>query len=262
MTRTAPGVCTSFAVPAEGYDLLMGRYLGTLAPAFADAAGVRADMRALDVGCGPGGLTRELVTRLGADAVAAIDPSPPFVEACRARNPGVDVRAGVAEELPFPGDVFDGALASLVVGFMSDADSGVREMARVTKPGGVVAACFWDYRHMPVLHTFWAAAAAVDPSRTGEVTRLGGRQGDIAALLSQAGLSDVVETTITARANYAGFDDWWSPFPLGVGPAGAYSLSLPEDHREALRQTCHELLGRPTGPFSLVASAWCARGTV
>src|SRR3712207_6294336 len=97
MTDVAAAQCSHFVVPAAGYDRLMGRYLPTLAPAFADAAGVTADMRVLDVGCGPGGLTQELVTRVGACSVAAIDPSPPFVRACRDRNPGADVREGVAE---------------------------------------------------------------------------------------------------------------------------------------------------------------------
>jgi 2-polyprenyl-3-methyl-5-hydroxy-6-metoxy-1,4-benzoquinol methylase len=83
MTTATTGACSAFDVPAEAYDRLMGRYLPTLAPAFADAAGVRTSMRVLDVGCGPGGLTRELVARTGADAVAAIDPSPSFVRACR-----------------------------------------------------------------------------------------------------------------------------------------------------------------------------------
>ena len=131
MSQTAPGYA-AFVVPAEGYDRLVGRYLPTLAPEFANAAGVGEGMRVLDVGCGPGGLTRELVARVGADAVAAIDPSPPFVEACRVRLPGVDVQVGVAEQLPYPHAAFDATLACLVVGFMDDAATGVRDMARVT----------------------------------------------------------------------------------------------------------------------------------
>ena len=125
-----------FEVAADSYDRLMGRYLPTLAALFADAAGVRAGDLALDVGCGPGGLTRELAHRLGPERVTAVDPSPPFVAACRARNPGVDVRTGAAEHLDWDDDAFDVAAASLVVGFMSDPAAGVAEMARVTRPGG------------------------------------------------------------------------------------------------------------------------------
>jgi ubiquinone/menaquinone biosynthesis C-methylase UbiE len=121
MTDTTSSACKDFVVPAAGYDRLMGRYLPTLAPAFADAAGVQEGMRVLDVGCGPGGLTTELVRRVGADRVAAIDPSPPFVRACQERNPGVDVREAVAEALPFAEGAFDATVSSLVVGFLRNA---------------------------------------------------------------------------------------------------------------------------------------------
>jgi ubiquinone/menaquinone biosynthesis C-methylase UbiE len=123
-----------------------------------------------------------------------------------------------AEQLPFEDDSFDAALASLVVGFMQDADAGVREMARVTKPGGIVAACFCDQTGMPALQTFWTAAAAVDPSISGEMKRHGGREGDITALLTRAGLSEIEDGAIAASARYESFDDSWSPFTLGIGP--------------------------------------------
>lgn len=145
----------AFRVPADAYDALIGRFLPTLAPAFADAAGVRAGMRALDVGCGPGGLTAELVRRLGPAAVSAIDPSLPFVQACRSRLPEIDAVVGTAEDLPFGDGQFDVALASLVVPFMTDPVAGVREMARVTVPGGAVALCFWDLARMPTIRTYW-----------------------------------------------------------------------------------------------------------
>jgi SAM-dependent methyltransferase len=261
MSETAAGVCAAFVVPAEGYDRLMGRYLVSLGPAFADAAGITPGQRVLDVGCGPGGLTGELVRRVGASAVAAIDPSPPFVEACRARHPGVDVQVGVAEQLPFADDAFDASLACLVVGFMSDAHAGVLEMARVTKPGGTVAACFWDVAQMPAIQLFWRAAAEVDPSRSGEVARLGSREGDLGALLTNSGLGDVQETALAAHAEYQNFADWWSPIAQGIGPAGAYYLSLDDERRGAVRATCERLLGHPDSSFVLEARAWCARGT-
>lgn len=262
MTDTVPEVCNTFIVLADAYDRLMGRYLPTLAPAFAAAAGVTGTMRLLDVGCGPGGLTRELVARAGADSVAAVDPSPPFVEACRARNPGVDVRQAAAEQLPFADGSFDATLASLVVGFMTDAEAGVREMARVTTLGGTVAACFWDHAGMPSIQTFWTAAATIDAPRVGEVKRLGSSEGDLAALFAHAGLADIEEQTLTASAEYDGFEDWWVPFTLGVGPAGAYWQTLDSDQRTALRQVCAAMLGDPAGPFALEGRAWFARGVV
>lgn len=262
MGGSAAGASPDFVVPAAGYDRLMGRYLPTLAPAFADAAGVQAGMRVLDVGCGPGGLTRELVARAGADAVAAIDPSPPFVRACRERNPGVDVREGVVEALPFEDDTFDATVSSLVVGFMTDADAGFREMMRVTRPGGVVAACFWDGTGMPALRTFYRAAVSLDPEVEAEVWRLGNDEGDIAALLDRAGARQVERGAVLARATYVDFEDWWSPFALGVGPAGAYCASLDEGRRTALRTASWHALGEPAGPFALEARAWFATGIV
>jgi ubiquinone/menaquinone biosynthesis C-methylase UbiE len=261
MGAVTTGVCSAFDVPGDAYDRLMGRYLPTLAPAFADAAGVRTGMRVLDVGCGPGGLTQELVARTGADLVAALDPSPSFVRACRERCPGADVREGVAEALPFPDGSFDAVLSSLVVGFLQDADAGMREMMRVARPGGTVAACTWDGA-MPVLRTYWGAAASLDPAVDPEPARLGSRDGEIAALLEAAGAVDVRQEILLARATYADFEDWFSPFPLGVGPVGAYYLSLDDDRRTALRERTWVSLGEPEGSFTLEARAWCATGVV
>ena len=154
----------SFDVAAEAYDRFMGRYSRLLSPQVADLAGVRAGQRVIDVGCGPGALTAELVRRLGAGAVAAVDPSEPFVAAVRARYPGVDVHQSPAERLPFPDGAFNAALAQLVVHFMSDPVAGLREMARVTRRDGVVAACVWDHAgEGGPLHIFWAAARDLDP---------------------------------------------------------------------------------------------------
>ncbi|MGH2946420.1 MAG: class I SAM-dependent methyltransferase [Solirubrobacteraceae bacterium] len=130
----ATGAAT-FRTPAEAYDRHIGRYGGELARALIDAAGVRPGQRALDVGCGPGALASELVSLLGAERVAAVDPSAPFVEACRQRLSGVQVELASAETLPFEDGAFDHALAQLVVNFMTDPLAGVREMQRVTRPG-------------------------------------------------------------------------------------------------------------------------------
>jgi SAM-dependent methyltransferase len=221
-------------------------------------------MRAVDVGCGPGGLTHELVARLGADNVAAIDPAEQFAAACRERHPGTDVRVGGAEELPWDDAEFDAALASLVVAFMRDAGQGTREMARVTKPGGVVAACMWDVPGggMQMLSTFWRAVRSLTPGVKGEETRIGFHEGEIAGLLRDAGLDDVQEGTLVTGAHYEDFDDFWQPFTFAVGPAGNHLRQMPADEQDAVRRECFSLLGEPSGPFDLEARAWYARGTV
>jgi ubiquinone/menaquinone biosynthesis C-methylase UbiE len=250
-----------FTASADKYDRFMGRYTRTLAPALADAAGVTGGMRVLDVGCGPGGLTEVLAARVGAENVAAIDPAPQFAAACRERQPGADVRVGGAEELPWPDGAFDATLSSLVIAFMRDPDAGVREMVRVTRPGGTVAACMWDIPGggMTMLSTFWRAARELDPTATGERARPGVAEGDIAERFRRAGLRDVVDGALEATADYGDFDDFWEPFTFAVGPAGDYLASLPPDRQEQLREAVRGAV--PDGPFSLSARAWYARGT-
>ena len=251
-----------FAAPAEQYDRFMGRYAPTLAIALADAAGVEPGMRVLDVGCGPGGLTGELVTRVGAANVAAIDPAAQFSEACRARNPGADVRVGMAEELPWRDGEFDVALSSLVLGFMQEPEQGIREMTRVTRPGGIVAACMWDIAEggMTMLRLFWSAVREIAPDVEGEQTRAGTSRGDIDSRFVRAGLGNVLGGALSARAEYADFEDFWEPFTFAIGPSGQFLRSLPDEDQATVRETCRTAL--PDGPFSLDARAWYARGTV
>jgi SAM-dependent methyltransferase len=250
----------SFDVAADAYDAFMGRYSVPLSPQLADLAGVRAGQRVLDVGCGTGALTSELVARLGGTSVAAVDPSASFVEAIRTRQPDVDVRRAPAEALPFDDATFDAALAQLVVHFMTDPVAGLREMARVTRPGGSVAACVWDHAGgQGPLGLFWSAARSLDPGVADESRLAGVREGHLVQLFSEAGLRDVAAATLSVRRAHPGFDDWWEPFTRGVGPAGAYVGTLGEAHREALREACRARL--PGGPFEVTAVAWGARGT-
>jgi SAM-dependent methyltransferase len=249
----------SFFVAADAYDRFMGRYSRRLAPAFADFAGVAAGQRVLDVGSGPGALTSVLVERVGAPSVAAVDPSEPFVAANRDRHPGVDVRHASAERLPHDERTFDVALAQLVVHFMTDPVGGLAEMRRVTRSGGVVAACVWDHAGgLGPLGLFWRAARELDPDVEDEGDLPGARQGHLAQLFRSAGLRDVEETTLVADLEHETFEDWWEPFTQGVGPAGAYVARLDREGQTELRERCRALL--PDGPFVITARAWTARG--
>ena len=250
----------SFDVAAEAYDGFMGRYSILLASQMADLAGVASGQRVVDVGCGTGILTAELVVRVGADNVAAIDPSAPFVEAARQRYPGVDVRHGPAEDLPFEDGAFDAALAQLVVHFMTDPVAGLREMARVTRPGGVVAACVWDHAgERGPLSAFWEAVRRIDPAAHDESQLAGARRGHLGELFERAGIGDVARSELVVRRDHTSFDEWWAPYEAGVGPAGAYVAGLDGPARDRLRDACRELL--PAAPFTLESVAWAARGT-
>jgi SAM-dependent methyltransferase len=251
----------SFTGGVDAYDRFMGRYSSLLAPSFADFGGIEAAQLALDVGCGPGALTAELVARLGSTSVSAVDPSASFVAAARQRHPEVTVRRAAAEELPFGDETFDVALAQLVVHFMDDPVAGLREMARVTRSEGVVAACVWDHAggHGP-LSVFWEATRELDADVHDESTLAGAREGHLAQLLGTAGLHGIEEGVLSVSLEHETFDDWWEPYTLGVGPAGSYVAGLDPDRRARLRERCREML--PSAPFVLTARAWAARGLV
>lgn len=249
----------AFDVAAEAYGRFMGRYAEPLADRFAALLAPEPGSRALDVGCGPGALTARLRERLGSDLVSAVDPSPPFVDAARRRLPGVDVRRAAAEALPYDDGVFDLAAAQLVVHFMRDPVGGLREMARVTAPGGLVAACVWDlHGGRAPLSLFWRAARDVAADVVDESGLPGARAGHLAELFAAAGLGDVRTEELTVRVRYDDLDDWWEPYTLGVGPAGDHVRSLSAGDRDALRARCRELLPEP--PFEIGATAWAALG--
>ena len=249
----------SFTVAADAYDRFMGRYSIPLAPRFAALANVARGQRVLDVGCGPGALTTELVRRLGDAAVTAVDPSEPFVAAARERHPGVQVERSSAEHLPVPDREFDAALAQLVVHFMTDAVAGLREMTRVTRKDGVVAACVWDHAgEQGPLSLYWDAARELDSNVDDESELAGVREGHLTELFDAADLHEIEETHLAVSVEHSSFEDWWEPFKLGVGPAGAYAAGLDPRRQTELRERCRERL--PAAPFVLTARAWAARG--
>ena len=252
-----------FSVSGEAYDRFMGRYSIPLAPFFADFAGTTSGQRVLDVGCGPGALTTELVRRVGPAAVVAVDPSSPFVSAVRRRHPGVEVHQAEAERLPLDDDYVDLALAQLVVHFMVDPIVGLAEMARVTRPGGVVAACVWDHAEGGgPLSVFWEAVHQLDPDVAGEAGLPGTRRGHLAQLFRQAGMPTVEETELSITVTHYRFDDWWDPYTLGVGPAGSYVAGLDEtadrgSRRDVSRSCPQHPSNRPLWPGP--AEPWSVR---
>jgi SAM-dependent methyltransferase len=255
----------TFQTPAEAYDRFIGRYGAALARELIAAARVQRGARALDVGCGPGALTTQLVAALGEDGVAAVDPSVPFAEACRRRLPTVRVEVAAAEALPFADAAFDHALAQLVLNFMEDPSAGVAEMRRVTRPGGTVAAAVWDYADgMTLLRRFWDAAVEEDPAAA---DRDEGRSmpyctpDELGALwASTCGLGDVCVSPVTVSADYDDFDDLWRPLERGVGPSGAYAAALPAPRRGVLRDALRRRLRVGSQPFRLSARAWIVTG--
>jgi SAM-dependent methyltransferase len=252
----------SFEVGIAAYGRLVGRYTSALASAFCDAVGLAPGETALDVGCGAGALLGELAGRLGLGNVAGVDPSSPFLDACRTAVPGAEIHQASAEALPFADGTFDVVMSQLVVNFMADAPRGVSEMQRVARRR--VAACVWDYAGgMTMLRAFFDAALELDPDAPDE-----GRTmpfcstAELQALWEDAGLREVRTGELVVRADYEDFDDYWSPFPHGPGPSGVYAASLDREQREALRVALFRRLGSPVGPFTLSARAWFVQGHI
>lgn len=245
---------------AVDYDRFMGRYSAGLSAPFADFAGVEAGQRVLDVGCGPGSLTGELVARVGAASVAAIDPSASYAASARERFPGARIEVAAAGALPFGDGEFDAVLAQLVVHFLTDPVHDLREMARVTRAGGVVAASVWDHAggNSP-LSRFWDVLSTIDPDAPSEAALPGTREGQLGDYLRAAGLYDITQSALMVRMLHPTFEDWWTPYLHGAGPVGAYIASLDAAGLDRLETALRAEM--PAGPIEVTGVAWAARGT-
>ncbi len=234
----------------DAYDRFMGRFSRRLAPLFADFAGVRHGERVLDVGAGTGALTGELVRR--AAHVAAAEPAEQFADALHARFPELDVRQAPGEELPWPDDSFDVALAQLVVSFMNDAPAGVAEMRRVA---GRVAICVWDYDGMELLHVVNLTRDALGDASTEPL--LYRTPEELFELLGEATEVEPIDV----EAGYDDFEDFWTALRGGVGPHGVWAAQLDDERAALARADLFRRLGEPDGPFTLAARAWAGRTT-
>ena len=254
-----------FEIAAETYDRFVGRYAPALARELIAYAGVQAGDTALDVGCGPGALTTELAVLLGAASVTGVEPSEPFAAAARSRLPEVRIEVARAESLPFDDGSFDRVLAQLVVNFLKDAPAGLSEMRRVCRPGGSISAAVWDYGGgMTMLRRFWDAVIETDPTAYGhnESRMHYSTPEELSGLWTATGLKSVTTKSVEVTASYTDFADLWAPFEQGVGPAGAYTITLDDEARSALRTRYHQILNVGEAPFTLPAKAWLVTGTL
>jgi SAM-dependent methyltransferase len=266
-----PPSSSFIATDGDGYELQMGRWSRRLAPLFIDFAGIAGAASVLDVGCGTGNLSFCLAQDLKIGRVRGLDMSPPYIENARRQNddPRLDFLIGDACALPFPDASFDCTVSMLALQFVSQADLAVREMQRVTRPGGTVAAATWDTRGgFVVLRMIFDAAAMVDPNgrrvRAAAYTRPMSRPGDLARVWRVAGLTNVVQDMRTIRMDFESFADFWTPVEGKEGPVAEYVGSLGADVRAMLRDIVRfaYLDGEDDGPRSYAATAWVVKGIV
>ena len=254
---------------ADAYELYVGRWSRLAARDFLEWLRPPLGLRWLDVGSGTGAFTTTLLTMAEPARVDGVDPSPQFVE--HASSVVIDPRArfsvGNALELPFEDSTFGAAAAALVLNFVPDPLVGVKEMRRVVRSGGLVAAYVWDYAgEMRMMRVFWDAAVELDPSAASldEGSRFAVCKPDaLAGCFLAAGLSDVSVTAIDVDMRFRDFDDYWMPFLGGQAPAPAYATSLPTEDRERLRELIRMRLPTASnGSIQIVSRAWAVRGTV
>lgn len=257
-----------FTVSA-GYEAYMGRWSRRLAPVYVGFAAPKDGDSVLDVGTGTGALASALEAALASSQITGIDPSAGFVAYAtkNAKSSRTRFEVGDAQKLRFADASFEHAMSMLVFNFIPDHDKAIAEMRRVTRPGGVVSSCVWDYADgMESLRIFWDEAVALDPAaepkheRNMKLTR----EGQLGALWKSAGLANIQDKPLVIEQAFKSFDDYWAPFLTGVGPGGAYVVSLSEERRKTLEARLRaRLLGnRQDGAFTLKARVWCARGEV
>ncbi|MGI4946443.1 MAG: class I SAM-dependent methyltransferase [Janthinobacterium lividum] len=252
---------------AAAYERSMGRWSRRLAEGFVAFAGLASGERVLDVGCGTGSLLAHLAAQAERPLLTGIDASARYLAAAQARDPSWTVLEGDACAIPFPDTGFDRVLCQLVLQFIPDVARAVREMARVVRPGGTVAAAVWaSGGGMVAQRMFLDTAALLDPAadalRAHTFSRPLTRAGEMHAMWQAAGLCDVREDTVTIFMDYADFLDWWEPIVAGEGTLGRYVSAMAAGERDGLERhlrTAYEA-GSPDGPRAFAATAFVCRG--
>jgi SAM-dependent methyltransferase len=262
---------TFLSTSGSGYEAQMGRWSRRLAPLLIDFAGVRSAERVLDVGCGTGSLTLALAEIAAIRRIDGIDFSPAYVEHAKARSsdPRVELQVGDACAMPFNDATFDHALSSLVIQFIPDGTRAVREMRRVTRTGGTVAATTWDVRGGFVAwRIIFDTASMLDPNAAERRARACSRQlvqrDGLARAWTDAGLVDVKADALTIRMDFSSFDDFWMPHEGRDGPVADYLRTLEPQLKHKVREAVRLafLDGEADGPRSYAATAWAVKGTV
>ncbi|HKW92064.1 MAG TPA: class I SAM-dependent methyltransferase [Methylomirabilota bacterium] len=253
----------------DAYEPYVGRWSRPVARELLAWLGLPRDLRWLDLGSGTGALSQVLLEAADPREIVGIDQSDGYVAYARAHatDRRVTFQVADAQSLPFPDARFDAAVSGLVLNFVPDKAKAMGELRRVVRPGGTVAVYLWDYAdRMQLIRRFWDASIALDPGARDldEGRRFPiCRPEPLAALFREAGLRTVESRAIDVPTVFRSFDDYWSPFLGGQGPAPGYCASLSEERRAALRDHLRaDLPTRPDGTIHLIARAWAARGRV
>jgi SAM-dependent methyltransferase len=251
------------------YERFMGRWSRLLAPLFVSWLPVRSGAHWLDVGCGTGALAAAICSGAEPASVTACDPSESFIRHAQEHQADARVRFLVAGagNLPTRAGGFDSVTSALALNFIPEPHAALEEMRRSAARGGVVSACVWDYAgRMEFLRRFWDCASALDSSARDldEGVRFPiCRRETLEKLFLDGRLGQVVCEGIEIPTRFASFEDFWTPFLGGTGPAPSYVASLDPDARAALADSLERALPRePNGAVSLVACAWAVRGVV
>ena len=257
---------------ASNYEKLMGRWSRRLAPQFIEHAGIAAGENVLEIGCGTGSLTFALAETAAFDTLTAIDHSEIYLAAARAKNrdPRIRMEHGDGSSLRFPDASFDRTLSMLVLpSVLPRPELMIAEMRRVTRPGGVAAAAFWDSPGgAPHQRMLWDIAAVLDDAAAAARDRTMSRSvyapGALMRIFAEAGFAEVDQRSLMIRMDFADFADYWEPFASGEGALGDYVASLDDTGRARLEHHLHSayLTGRPDGERSFVAVALSCRGVV